>query len=183
MSKTFVDKLGREHTLHINLVALSRLRVAGVTLESIVPMPNAKNVEGALIELSDLLHGSITAVNAAVAILSPSLEKAGITHDEFLESIDDESVMTAIGMALYEAIVDFFQKSPLRQAMVKQAWKRGAAMMAKSAAAMERYADRVADRPEPTEAEIDAMIAKTQHPGKSSATASPELSALNHHPK
>ena len=181
--KTFTDKAGREWTLHIGLVALEWMRTAGVPLEDIVPLPGAKNTESSLVELSELLHGSVTAVRAAMALLQPTIDKLNLTREEFLEGIDDEGVMQAIGLALYEAIMDFFRKSPLRQGMVKQAWTRGAKMMQQAAKAMDRYSERM---PEPTDETVETAINQEmdrQSHGKKSAGATPVSSGLNHHPK
>lgn len=175
---TFADKKGREWSVTIGLSAVARLRAAGVPLEEFVPMPSAKMAKAPpdLSELMDLLHGSFTGIRAVAAILAPALAAAGVTEEDFLDAIDDEATIAAVGQALYQAILDFFQKSPLRASLVKKAWKDGAALMAAAARGMDRAMNRedatksMADMEAKINAEIDKMAPEA---GKNSAGSTP----------
>ena len=175
--KTFKDKKGREWSVHIGLVANARLRSAGIPLEEFVPMPSSKMAANPpdLSELIDLLHGTFNGIRAVTAILQSQLQKLGITEEAFLEDVDDEAIIADMGRALYQAIIDFFQKSPLRQSLVKKAWKDGQALMAAAARGMDRAMNRedVTAQIATMESQIDAEIAKIHEAGKNSAISTP----------
>lgn len=141
--KSFTDARGREWTPRIGLVALERMKDAGIPLEEIVPMPGDKNPDSAMMSLTAMLHDSCTAVRAIMAILAPALAAAKVDRMDFLESIDTPEVLCTLGLALQGAIIDFFHRSPIRQAMIRQAIKRGPKMMEAAARSMEAAMDRV----------------------------------------
>lgn len=186
--KTFTDKKGREWTVNIGLAALSRLRSAGIPLEEFVPMPSAKFSKAPpdMMELTDLLHGSISGIRAVNVILTPELARLKIDDEDFLDSIDDEELMATVSRSLYQAICDFFQKSPLRQSLVKRAWKDGKAVTAAAARSLARVmekedatsASRIAAMEQQINANIDIEMAKMPpalpEPGKNSAGSTPE---------
>lgn len=175
-SKSFIDAKGREWPLHIGIMALERLKDAGIPLEEIVPMPGTKNSEAGMMMLSELVHDSTTGVRAVLAILEPALAAKGIGRIDFLESIDTPEVLTMLGICLQGAIVNFFHKSPIRQSVVRQAIKRGREMMQVAAQSMDKAMDKIdfdammRDKA----AEIETMTAaQLQQPGLISATSTP----------
>jgi hypothetical protein len=176
--KTFTDKSGREWPVHIGLAAMARLREAGIPLEEFVPMPSAKMAKAPpdLSELADLLHGSFSGVRAVAAILAPKIAEAKISDAEFLESVDDERVIESLSQALYQAILDFFHRSPLRQSLVKQAMKNGKALMAAAARSMDKATSRIdmTAKIQELEAEQDKEIEKMMpQPGKNCVGSTP----------
>jgi hypothetical protein len=147
-------------------------------LEEFVPMPSARMAKAPpdLSELADLLHGSFSGVRAVVAILAPQLSSLKISEAEFLEAVDDETILATLSQALFQAILDAFPKSPLRQSLVKQAWKNGAALMAAAARSIDKVAAKMdmTAKIQEMEAQQDKEIERmTPQPGKNCVGSTP----------
>jgi len=123
--KMFQDGKSRIWMVEISVGTLPRLKtVANLSLDDLVPkqMSKSSNLES----LGEFIRDPLAILQATYAICKPQIDKLDLTFDQFAEGFEGEGSVTAVeamGLAVLQAIHDFFLKSghPLRAAMVKRA--------------------------------------------------------------
>lgn len=132
--QTFKDAQGRVWELQINIAAVKRIKAAcNVDLMDLV-----RGGEAAKSCMSELMSNPVVVCDVLYALVMPRAEKAGITDEQFGESLYSDVLENATD-ALIQELIDFFPKG--QRHLLKRAQAKIAEMQELMLAEAEKQID------------------------------------------
>lgn len=130
-STKFTDAMGREWNLALTAGSVCRVQMA-----------HSVNLSGEFNGFNRLAADPVAFAGVLAAILKPQLETAGVTADDFFDSLNGDGLASA-GDALIEAILAFMPEN--RRNVTRAGYERAKAIQDATCAKLQRLMEETAD--------------------------------------
>ncbi len=143
--KTFSDSLGRSWRVDLTLAGAERMReITGVSLDDFVPKAERSGKSDPdMMPLQAFISDPYKVFDVFCALVKPQADALGIDKKKMLEGFDSDAAVDAMGLAVLQAIHDFFRRDPIRQTLIRRVAKIGLQVMTAAAAKVEAAMDKI----------------------------------------